>query len=308
MPCDVGIELEYSSTGKFYLSILLSQTDLEYREHVEIVIENYDRPVFRGFENVEAARTWLGAQLNFLETGEFDVGPGQTPPILVDLNLPEHPNVPPATPGQNAPQPPATAHNAPQTPATPTHNARQPPAQAAASCAPPRGGGGLFASQARGQASHSSYAPLAAMSGLGAALPREAAFGGPSTPSFRKPSDNPATPSPSKGKGRSYVNTRRRDLEGEASEVTHASFNRAILNELARQIRSVQRDALIDIVNLYLNTNYNDEASQEIRDTLDEDLSIEIMLDRLVRAGMPIREAFLILTLFQLARAFTGAN
>jgi hypothetical protein len=114
------------------------------------------------------------------------------------------------------------------------------------------------------------------------------------------------TPSPSKGKGRTYIlNAPCHTFNDQVNESIQASFNRVILNSLARQIRAFQCETLINLVALYLGTNYNDTTSQEIRDTLDEDLSIEIMLDHLVHTGMPIREAFLILTIFQLVRAFS---
>jgi hypothetical protein len=265
------------------------------REHVEVVIENFDRPVFRGFDNEEAARVWIGAHLNFIETGEFEVGPGQTAPILVDLNPHPQGQAPPATPANHpapaAPPAPAT-HPAPTAPATPTahRNANQPSTPGMPRPPPrgPYGGGGIFGVQAT---QPGRCAPLSGLSGFGAALPDiTLAADGSSSHAFK---DNPETPSPSKGKGRSYVNTERRTLAGQVVETTHAQFTRAILNSLARQIRGLQRDAITDLVHLYLSTNYTAEAAQEIRDTLDEDLPMDIMLDRLVRGGMPIREAFL---------------
>jgi hypothetical protein len=264
-----------------------------------VVIENYDRPFFRGFENEEAARIWLGAHLNFLQTGEFEVGPGQMAPILVDLD-PQLPATPatPAAPTAHAPATPAT--HAPPTTQAPRNNNQ--PSTPTMRRPPPRGGG-LFSANIPQPAR---CGPLSGLGSFGVALPDVTLAA--DTSSFKKPDDVPETPSPSKGKGRSYVNTLRCTVEGRVIETTHAQFTCPILNSLARQILTLQQDATADLVSLYLNTNYTSEAVQEIRNILDEDFSIEIMLDRLVRGGIPIREAFFILTLFQLARDHLGID
>jgi hypothetical protein len=222
-----------------------------------------------------------------METGDFEVGPGQTPPILVDLTAP----APPATPGQQPVQQP-TPGGPPATP-TAARNRPQPPAQG--TC---RGTGPLFGTRL-------GATPLAGMSGLGEALPEVNPASGFYPTTQKGAAAVPESPSPSKGKSRSYVYTLRRNVEGNVHESTRTSFNRALLNNLSQEIRALQQDTLMDLVSLYLSTNYDDESAQEIRDTLDEDLSVEIMLDRFVRAEMPIREAVFILALFQLARAFT---
>jgi hypothetical protein len=86
-----------------------------------------------------------------------------------------------------------------------------------------------------------------------------------------------------------------RGIDGIVSSTSIGVLNGPLLCQLSREYNSINQDS--DIVSIYLRSQYTTDAMSIIQGLLDDNLPFTVTLDRLVAAGIPIREAFFILSL-----------